>query len=193
MYEVGIAHSVRLPEEVLLFRSDNDPLLFDVANVRVNTYSPDERPDEARAFISDSIIAALRELDLRRNLAVGKAVESLDVPSWWLLAEAQSGKGVAHPEMKTMGQSLGNASRVAAIQRLLEVGAIRTSYLMLTPEKYERIKDSTSAEILSYECTEFGRAVFAEVIRRIGIDSADMMTVLENELQGDRIRKEDHG
>jgi hypothetical protein len=32
MYEVGIAHAARLPEEVLLFRSDNDPLLFDMAN-----------------------------------------------------------------------------------------------------------------------------------------------------------------
>src|SRR5688572_24479525 len=33
MYEVGLAHAVRLPEEVLLFRSDADPLLFDVAQV----------------------------------------------------------------------------------------------------------------------------------------------------------------
>jgi hypothetical protein len=183
MYEVGIAHAVRLPEEVLLFRSDSDPLLFDVANVRVNTYSPDERPDEARAFISDSIIAALRELDLRRSLAVGKAAESLDFPSWWLLAEAQSGKGIAHPEMKTMGQALGNASRAAAIQRLLELGAVRTSYLTLTPEKYERIKDSSTADILTYECTEFGQAVFAEGIRRMGIQSPDMMAVLEKEFQ----------
>ena len=61
MYEVGIAHAVRLPEEVLLFRSDSDSLLFDVANVRVNTYSPEERPDEARALVSDSIVAALGE------------------------------------------------------------------------------------------------------------------------------------
>ena len=32
MYEVGIAHACRLPEEVLLFRSDRDDLLFDVTN-----------------------------------------------------------------------------------------------------------------------------------------------------------------
>ncbi len=183
MYEVGIAHAIRLPEENLLFRSDNDPLLFDVANVRVNTYSPDERPDEARSLISNSIIAVLRELDLRRNLAVGKAAESLDLPSWWLLAESQSGKGIAHPKMKTMGQALGNASRAAAIQRLLELGAVRTSYLTFTPEKYEQIKDSTSADILTYECTELGRAVFAEGIRRMGIDSPGMMAVLEKQFQ----------
>ena len=65
MYEVGIAHSVRLPEEVLLFRSDNDVLLFDVANVRVNPYSPEEKPEETKSLISDSIIGALRELEER--------------------------------------------------------------------------------------------------------------------------------
>jgi hypothetical protein len=181
MYEVGIAHSVRLPEEVLLFRSDKDPLLFDLANVRVNTYSPDEEPDKARALISDSIVAALRELDLRRNLAVRKAAESLDLESWWLLAEAQSGKGVTHPKMKTMRQALGNASRAAAIQRLLELGAVRTTYLTLTPEKYEHIKDSESADILTYECTEFGRAVLAECKHRLGIDAPDMKAVLDKE------------
>lgn len=183
MYEVGIAHAVRLPEEVLLFRSDSDSLLFDVANVRVNSYSPDERPDEARAWVSDSIVAALREMDIRRSLAVGRAAESLDFPSWWLLAETQAGKGISHPEMKTMGQALGNASRAAAIQRLLELGAIRTSYLALTPEKFEEIKNSTATDILTYQCTEFGEAVFKEGIRRMGLLSSNMVAVLEKEFQ----------
>lgn len=31
MYEVGLAQAVRLPEEVILFRSDTDPLLFDTS------------------------------------------------------------------------------------------------------------------------------------------------------------------
>ena len=184
MYEVGIAHAVRLPEEVLLFRSDSDPLLFDVANVRVNHYAPDEQPEEAKSLISDSIIAALRELDLRRHLAVRRAAESLDFPSWWLLVETQSGQGVTHPETRTMGQALGNASRVAAIGRLLEIGAIRTSYLALTPEKFAELKDSRDVPILTYECTEYGAAVFREGLRRMGISSPDMLAVLEKEFQG---------
>ncbi len=183
MYEVGIAHAVRLPEEVLLFRSDSDSLLFDVANVRVNHYAPDERPEEAKSLISDSIVAALRELDLRRHLAVGRAAESLDFPSWWLLAETQSGQAVTHPEMRTMGQALGNASRAAAISRLLDLGAIRTSYLTLTPERYAEIKDSSDTHILTYECTEFGVAVFHEGLNRMGVLSPDMMAVLEKEFQ----------
>jgi hypothetical protein len=85
MYEVGIAHATRLPEEVLLFRSDDDRLLFDGANVRVNKYAPDERPDEARSIITKSIIDTLKELDLRRSLAVRQTAETLDFPSWGYL------------------------------------------------------------------------------------------------------------
>ncbi len=34
MYEIGIAQAIRLPEEVVLFRSDKDEILFDLANIR---------------------------------------------------------------------------------------------------------------------------------------------------------------
>ena len=51
MYEVGIAHAIRLPEEVLLFRSDSDKVLFDIANVRLNSYDPDGSRNEAREAI----------------------------------------------------------------------------------------------------------------------------------------------
>lgn len=183
MYEVGIAHAVRLPEEVLLFRSDRDALLFDVANVRVNSYSPEERPDEARTLVSESIVAALREVDIRRSLAVGRAVESLDFPSWWLLVEAQTKKGIQHPEMKTMGQALGSASRAAAIQRLLELGAIRTSFLAFTTDKFEEIKNSTATDILTYQCTEFGEAVLREGARRMGLLEPNMVAFLEKKFQ----------
>jgi hypothetical protein len=183
MYEVGIAHSVRLPEEVLLFRSDDDRLPFDVANVRVNDYAPDENPDKARALVSDCIISALRELDLRRNLAVGRAIESLDSASWMLLMEAAGAdKGIEHPRLKTMGELLGNAARVAAIQRLLELGAIKTLFVKVTPNTYGHLKDS-DAQLLTYECTEFGRAVCAEGARRLGIDTPEILAWLEGEFE----------
>ncbi len=83
-----------------------------------------------------------------------------------------------------MGQILGNTSRAAAIRSLLELGAIRTSYLALTPERFAEIKDSSAAPILTYECTEFGAAVFQEGLSRMGMLSPDMMAVLEKEFQG---------
>jgi hypothetical protein len=62
MYEVGIAHAVRLPEEVLLFRSDKDALLFDTSSVRVNEYQPETSPDEARDIVASAILDAFREM-----------------------------------------------------------------------------------------------------------------------------------
>src|SRR5690349_11432120 len=38
MYEMGIAHAVRQPAEVILFRSDTGDIPFDMTNVRVNQY-----------------------------------------------------------------------------------------------------------------------------------------------------------
>ena len=48
LYEVGLAHALRAPEQVLLFRSDADPLLFDVSGIRVHTYDPDGDPEGAK-------------------------------------------------------------------------------------------------------------------------------------------------
>jgi hypothetical protein len=67
MYEVGMAHAIRQPEEVLLFRSNHDEILFDAANVRLNRYAPEEAPEEARKCVSNTVIDSLRELDLRKT------------------------------------------------------------------------------------------------------------------------------
>lgn len=184
MYEVGIAHAARLPEEVLLFRSDDDPLLFDMANVRVNHYDPDNNPTDAIEAVADSLLSALKEIDLRKSLAVSDAVDSLDFPSWWLLAQARQTPRIEHPPHRTMRDALGNAQRVDAIHRLLDVGAIRASFLRITPEAFETLKDDTDASLMSYEVTEFGQAVFLEGIRRMGMDNPGMAKILEREFRG---------
>jgi len=184
MYEIGIAHAARLPEEVLLFRSDDDPLLFDMANVRVNRYDPDNNPIDAIEAVADSVSSALKEIDLRKSLAVSAAVNSLDFPSWWLLAQTAQTPRIEHPPNRTMRDALGNAQRVDAIHRLLDVGAIRASFLRIDPETFETLKGDTDTSLMSYEVTEFGNAVFFEGIRRMGIDNPEMAKVLERELQG---------
>jgi hypothetical protein len=120
-------------------------------------------------------------------LAVGRAAESLDYPSWDLLSRLQVDQRIKHPEKRTMGQILGNTSFVAAIGRLLDLGAIRTSYLALTPEKYAELQKSTNTPILTYECTEFGKAVFTEGLNRMGMLAPDMVAVLEKEFQGKKV------
>lgn len=179
MYEIGMAQAVRLPEEVILFRSDRDTLPFDTSNIRVNYYNPDDAPDEACAQLADVIVSAGNELDLKRLLAVKRATESLDFPCWWLLSQSQSGQGITHPETTTIAQAIGNASRAASIARLLELGLLRTVYLETTPEMLEEIGDSSQAQLLTYKPTEFGNAVFEEGVRRLGLLSPEMQGYLE--------------
>jgi hypothetical protein len=104
MYEIGLAHAVRLPEEVLIFRSDSDRLLFDVANVRANSYDPEGDPELARSQVSNAIIESLKELDLRRYLAVRSAAQSLDAVGWSVLLLATT-KDVSQFPTKTMDKA----------------------------------------------------------------------------------------
>lgn len=149
MYEIGIAQATRLPEEVILFRSDNDSLPFDTSTVRVNTYNPDENVDEAINKIRSAIIASSKEIDLKRHLSVNKATESLDGPSWLLLSEICRIFKITHPETKTMGQVLGATSRLNSINRLLEMGTIKTIYPKISKELLSSIGEKSESHIFT--------------------------------------------
>ena len=125
MYEVGMAHAVRVAEEVILFRSDDRDLIFDVANVRVHRYDPDGAPEAAREFVTDTILQCLREIDLKKALAVRQAAECLDYYSWMFLIKAASGKRLGHKDNV-------NTWEGRAISKLLDVGALRSEPVKLT-------------------------------------------------------------
>jgi hypothetical protein len=169
MYEVGLAHAIRLPEEVVLFRSDNEELLFDLTNVRVNSYDPDGDPEKARRKVGAIIVEAIKEVDLKRNLSVKAAAESLDFTCWDILLTAAAKDGIHPPPMKTMGQALGNARHISAISRLLELGALRTNYLNITPELLASPYDQPAEKMLKYELTPFGYVLFKHICSEMGI------------------------
>lgn len=72
MYEIGLAHAIRHPEEVLIIRSDADPLLFDVANIRVHRYDLN-KPEEASKQLTRTLqrlaagITSLKEIILEKD------------------------------------------------------------------------------------------------------------------------------
>lgn len=177
MYEIGLAHSVRLPEEVLIFRSDSDHLLFDVANVRVNSYDPDGDPAGARSQVSDAIFESLKELDLKRNLAVKSAAQSLDFTGWRVLSMAATNNGVHHFQTKTVGQALGNAANNAAIARLLEFGALGTDYAKLRPE-FVKQPDGSDEHFLKYKATAFGKAILDYIASEMVGTSPEIQSLL---------------
>ena len=176
MYEIGLAHAMRQPEEVLLFRSDDRELMFDITNVRVHRYDPDGSPETARRFVSDTIVDSLREVDLKKSLAVRRAAESLDFHSWMTLLEARRGP-FHHPGTRTMGQALGGIARAHAISRLLEGAAIQAEFVKVTPEL---LRDQGPAErLVKYDITPFGSAIADYGIKDLGILSPEMRKHLE--------------
>ena len=162
LYEIGLAHASRLPEEVILFRSDNDALLFDVANIRVNGYEPEGNPAAAKERVSDTIIAAIKEIDLKKHLTVKRAAESLDCYSWVALMDAVQQKGIEHPSTTTVQNVLGNMNRITSIRRLLELGALSASYVM-TPEILAKSSDMQDEDFVTYKATAFGEAIYHHI------------------------------
>ena len=158
MYEVGIAHAIRLPEEVLLFRSDTSQLLFDISSVRVNSYDPNGDHAGACELVAGAIRDALNERDLRRHNSIKMAAKSLDIASLKILVEALAiGDGtIRHLPMKNVRDALVNAPRNAAIGRLLGMGALEAGFAGLSVNLNPDMDDS---EILFYELTSFGRAL----------------------------------
>ena len=176
MYEVGLAHASRLPEEVLLVRSDDDPLNFDVSNVRVLSYRPDELADDARASLSSAVLASLNEVDLRRSLAVRKVASSLDATAWSVLLGGSGGVVIQHPTGRTMGDVLGGSRQTQAIQVLLEVGALETQFVGLTAEAVAQ--DIAVDQAIQYRITPLGQAVVQYGLKEMNLVSPEVLAAL---------------
>lgn len=159
MYEVGLAHATRLPEEVILLRSDDHEISFDVAGVRVHHYDPDDDPNQARGVLASLLSGALEELDLRRSLSVRRVAEAMDINCWVLLLEAVDLGRVQHPSMATMGQVLTGVDRVRALAKLLDLGVLTVSFNRVTLESAQRLRDGDMSVLGEYGITEFGAAV----------------------------------
>jgi hypothetical protein len=79
MYELGIAHATRLPEEVIILRDDiSKSSTFDISHIRWNTFSPKET-ENSITKIKALINNAESEIDLTKDKLVTKVITSLDV------------------------------------------------------------------------------------------------------------------
>ena len=163
MYELGIAHASRLPEEVVVVRADADSLDFDIAGVRVHQYPPDL--DAARETVQGLLSDALKSVDQRRSIAVKKALQTLDPPMYMILQEFGD---IAHPSINTMGQALGSLERLGAIQRLLAGGMLEAVFGPLPDDFMEQ----PTANLVRYRKTRFGAEVFAAARDEMGFFNA---------------------
>lgn len=85
MYEIGIAHAMRHPEEILIIRSDNDPLLFDVSSIRIHTLDFQDR-EKARAQLGRLLRHLADNMTSLKTIILDKVRGSLDEVCLGLLA-----------------------------------------------------------------------------------------------------------
>jgi hypothetical protein len=166
LYEVGIAHSRRLPEEVVLFRSDNDRLMFDLANVRVNPYDPEGDPEGAILLVKEALESAIKEIDFQRHLSVQQAVNSL---SYYcvqlLLSKAVKDNKLKFFEISQSIVSGAMASRSDSTHHLLNLGILSIKY----PELESGVLKAGDEKRKEYILTPFGKAVAEVVATKYGL------------------------
>jgi len=161
LYEVGIAHAVRRPERVLLFRSDRDPMSFDLANMRINDYTPDEDPAGARKRLSAALESALREHDLTKTLAVESALRQLDMHAALMLMDGLNSGQVVPPVAKTVAEQIALEPKLAAFRKLMEMGAIESRLKDLSVGLGDAVgtSEATLDVFASYNLSQFGKAL----------------------------------
>jgi hypothetical protein len=159
MYEVGLAHAVRLPEEVILVRSDKDELLFDVQGIKVHSYEPDDNPQDSQELLCKLMTEALQQVELTKSNAVKETIGKLDFECWHVLSES-SVKPIEHPKMKNMRELMSfGSTRVPAIFRLLDRGLLKLAVEKVTLDRLEKLGNTRGEEVFRYEISEFGKAV----------------------------------
>ncbi len=168
MYEVGIAHAVRRPEEVLVFRSDSDVLPFDIAPLFASSYEPGRGlpgDEAARNHVTTAIQRALGDVDLTRHLAVERVVESMDTMAFHFLAELGLSPWSERAQDRELGTSGMSTYQTAGFAKLVSLGVLRlemSDYVTIL----QNLQASTASERLLFSFTPLGTAVATEFARR---------------------------
>ncbi len=145
MYEVGLAHALRQNTEVILVRSDNKPINFDLAGITVHHY-PRHSMSEARKLFAVLVSESIKQTDQTKSLKVQRAIDAMDADCLQYLKEFSSADAFVGPRPTTMGGELIAISKRLALSRLQNIGIVRC------------LPDIPQHGI-AFTWTEFGRAV----------------------------------
>ncbi|HEY3835330.1 MAG TPA: hypothetical protein VGL72_02110 [Bryobacteraceae bacterium] len=186
MWELGIAHVMRMPDEVVLVRSDQTKSLFDLTPFRAFQYDPNE-VSASRRYLGGLCRDRLASINQTKSLAVRRCAESLDYTGWAVLGKAAaSPDGIEPPLLRTMGQALGNSAAVAAIARLLELGALSTSFTRIDAATIGSINlESPAEQFLRYRITSFGVAVVKYIAERMVDMTPESVSRLQRAIRGE--------
>jgi hypothetical protein len=123
MYEVGLAHVVREPEEVLLVRGNDYQLPFDLRGVCVHEYDGSNMP-KARQRVAELLRDSLEAVDETKSLRVKAAMVRLDDICERMINERKNREGFSLEPIEYVEQLVWLQDRMAAT-KLVELGIVR--------------------------------------------------------------------
>jgi hypothetical protein len=157
MWELGIAHTTRMPDEVLVIRSDNDPSIFDLTQFRAFSYEP-ECVEESKEFLRTLAADRLRSVDQMKSDYVQRCAEALDPSSIDFLINSTPATGQPFP----IALNMRNALRYP---RLFELGLIRTFSIGLEADTQTGLQRTVSQAAI----TALGKDVMRLLLSRLGL------------------------
>lgn len=157
MWELGIAHVMRLPDEVIVVRSDNDPSIFDLTQFRAFPYDPDDDEIEARRILVSLSRDRLRSVDQTRSDFVRRCAEALDPGAVAFLMNHVPATGESFPIPANPGNAL-------FCPRLFEMGILK-SFIGIRQEQ----TTGNSGIITSASITPLGYEVLRLLANQLGV------------------------
>jgi hypothetical protein len=165
MWEVGVAHAFRQPDEVILLRSDDDPLLFDIGPIRVHRYADTNR-NQARKELSKIIKDRLASIEYQKSMLVERALRSLNPGALSALLQAPyTDMSKTFTIKPTMG-----AQQIWP--KLFELGIVAWALDAIDREIIEKIKKGDLIALNIYKLTPFGKVVLDRLVKTVGDKSA---------------------
>ncbi len=138
MYELGLAHTWRNKEEVIIIRDDDGNLPFDIQSMGVIKYDPNNIP-KAIDDIKKTILFRLQEIEKIQNSMVRKASERLNIEAYNVLTNS---KGLIFHD-----RDFQENVRLLAMPLLLDLGLVE----MLTDNKgYGYHPTQLGRKVISY-------------------------------------------
>jgi hypothetical protein len=177
MYELGIAHAIRLPEEVIILRDDiSKSSTFDISHIRWNTFSP-QKIEESITKVKELIENAEREIDLTKDKLVTKVITLLDIDMLSFIETVQdyvdTGFNLSpfDPDRKGLYELNYKECRESDLRnialKLIEDGLLKSGELIPPPSNEngtdyltELVKYTTAP---AYYFTELGKAVLSKL------------------------------
>lgn len=157
MWELGIAHVMRLPDEVIMVRSDDDRSIFDLTQFRAFQYDPSDVP-AARDVLLQLARDRLKTVDRSRSDHVRACVDTLHPHALLFLLDEVPETGCPFSIEATAGKAL-------VVPRLFELGILRSATFDL------RKTETGATEIdIKYAVTPFGQDVLKAIIRQFGVE-----------------------